>query len=542
MTVNRKHSAPSQKSELLAVALALGARSVLEWTMEEEFLVGELPAPMPLLGSAYLDAIRRGEDPLGDWYCKLFSAEERRPTGATYTPQPIVDAMLDWAASEIYPERVVDPGAGSARFLVAAGRRFPNALLVASELDPLAAILARAHLAAAGLADRSRVVVGDYRRLELPAIAGPTLYLGNPPYVRHHLIEPAWKSWLVEIARKHGHRASQLAGLHVHFFLATAEHARSGDVGILITAAEWLDVNYGRLVRELLLGVLGGKTIHVIEPTADPFPGTQATAVITGFAVGEKPTAIGLQRAASLCALGSLQTDWFVRRERLEVADRWTPLTRPAKERREGFIELGELCRVHRGQVTGANNVWIADENPFDLPEEVLFASVTKARELFAADGVLTDASQLRRVIDLPQDLSTLDAAVLSKVDSFLKHARSKGADRGFIARNRKAWWSVGLREPAPILATYMARRPPTFVRNLAAARHINIAHGLYPRQALSDVQLNALAHYLSHNVMLAEGRTYAGGLTKFEPREMERLLVPEPKLMMDLTEMGLPT
>jgi hypothetical protein len=100
----------------------------------------------------------------------------------------------------------------------------------------------------------------------------------------------------------------------------------------------------------------------------------------------------------------------------------------------------------------------------------------------------------------------------------------------------------VGLREPAPILATYMARRPPTFVRNLAAARHINIAHGLYPRQALSDVQLNALAHYLSHNVMLAEGRTYAGGLTKFEPREMERLLVPEPKLMMDLTEMGLPT
>jgi hypothetical protein len=25
------------------------------------------------------------------------------------------------------------------------------------------------------------------------------------------------------------------------------------------------------------------------------------------------------------------------------------------------------------------------------------------------------------------------------------------------------------------------------------------------------------------------DGRTYAGGLTKFEPREMERLLVPDP-------------
>jgi hypothetical protein len=30
------------------------------------------------------------------------------------------------------------------------------------------------------------------------------------------------------------------------------------------------------------------------------------------------------------------------------------------------------------------------------------------------------------------------------------------------------------------------------------------------------------------------DGRTYAGGLTKFEPREMERLLVPRPELLAD--------
>jgi hypothetical protein len=74
-----------------------------------------------------------------------------------------------------------------------------------------------------------------------------------------------------------------------------------------------------------------------------------------------------------------------------------------------------------------------------------------------------------------------------------------------------------------------MARRPPAFVRNLAGARHVNIAHGIYPREPMSVEMLDALARHLARSVDLAEGRTYAGGLTKFEPREMERLLVPDP-------------
>lgn len=526
--------ATSAAAELIGLALALGAKDVPGWTLAEERLAGQVQEPLPLFLAATRDAISHGNDPLGDAFCRLFSAEERRPKGATYTPQPIIDAMLAWTVGQLRPARVVDPGAGSARFLVAAGRRFPNAELVAVELDPLAAILARGHLAAAGLAARARVVVGDYRQVALPKIDGPTLFLGNPPYVRHHLIGPEWKAWLVETARRYGHEASQLAGLHVHFFLATAEHAKPGDVGVLITAAEWLDVNYGRLVRELLLGILGATTIQVIEPTADPFPGTQATAAITGFVIGARPESVGLRRVGALAELGALETDWFVRRERLEVADRWTPLTRAGKERREGFVELGELCRVHRGQVTGANRVWVAEENQFGLPDAVFYPSVTRARELFAARDLLDDVSQLKRVIDLPIDLDVFDTSARRRVEKFLRFAAAHGADGGYIARHRKAWWSVGLHAPAPILASYMARRPPVFVRNLADARHINIAHGLYPRERLSEPQLRSLARYLSRSVSVAEGRTYAGGLTKFEPKEMERLLVPHPEHLAD--------
>jgi hypothetical protein len=40
-------------------------------------------------------------------------------------------------------------------------------------------------------------------------------------------------------------------------------------------------------------------------------------------------------------------------------------------------------------------------------------------------------------------------------------------------------------------------------------------------------VKLSALVAWLNANTKAASGRTYAGGLTKFEPKEIERLKVP---------------
>ncbi len=519
--------------DLIAVCEALGARSVPGWSAEEEaFFASVLPRPNRRSVSEIRDRIGAGEDPLGETFCRLRPAEDRRSHGATYTPLGIVRTMFDWAQGHATPERVVDAGVGSGRFLVEAGRRFPRASLVGVELDPLAAVLARAHLAVSGLAERSLVILGDYCKAHIPHIGGKTLFIGNPPYVRHHLIQSRWKTWLVEEAMRRGLSASQLAGLHVHFFLATALKARPGDYGSFITAAEWLDVNYGSLVRQLFLADLGGQTITVIEPTAMPFPDAASTAVITNFEVGSHPKSVFLRRVTTLDELRTPEEGHVVRRERLETEHRWSHLTRPPRKGPPGYIELGELCRVHRGQVTGANKVWIAGKHSDSLPPSTLFPTVTKAKELFSAGRELVDPMILRRVIDLPVDLDGFDGPERKAIDRFLKRARALGVHEGYIASNRKAWWSVGLREPAPILATYMARRPPAFVRNRADARHINIAHGLYPREALGDAVLRNLVEYLSASTSLNDGRTYAGGLTKFEPREMERLLVPDLELL----------
>jgi adenine-specific DNA-methyltransferase len=515
---------------LLGAAVSLDAESVAGVSAPEKKLIRstKLEVPERQFLIALRSAIREGQDPLGDAFCLLRDRTERRAVGATYTPSRIVDVMVGWAADGPDPDRIIDPGAGSGRFSLRAGRQFRHAQVIAVELDPVAAILCRANLAAAGLADRATVEVNDYRAFNPKQIDGHSLYLGNPPYVRHHQIGLRWKQWLVEEARKQGLESSQLAGLHVHFFLATVRRAAAGDRGSFITSAEWLDVNYGRLVRELVLDGLGGQSIHVIEPEAEPFEDAQTTASVTCFEIGERPDSVRLRRVKSVAHLKSLSTGAPIRRERLAEARRWTPLTRTARKPPAGYIELGELARVHRGAVTGANRVWIVDPAAIDLPREVLFPAVTRAQELFGAGTTLGREAKLRSVIDLPRDLDLFDGDERKAIDRFLRRARRLDTHRGYIARHRKCWWSIGLREPAPILATYMARRRPAIVRNVAEARHVNIAHGVYPREQLSKTTIRRLAAAIRDSVTLGDGRTYAGGLVKFEPREFERLLIPD--------------
>lgn len=514
--------------ELVALCLALiegqGGLSAAERKLAEA-------AAPSALKSRDLDTIRkaisRGGDPLGEAFSLIRSAADRRAAGAVYTPAPIVRSMMNWLASQGAPARIVDPGAGSGRFILAAGEAFPQSQLVAVEMDPLAALMLRANLSAHRWTDRATVLVKDYREVKLPRCTGMTAFIGNPPYVRHHDIAEDWKAWYASNFADFGIKASALAGLHLHFFLQTRLLAKAGDVGAFITSAEWMDVNYGSALRRLLLDELGGIALHVLAPTIEAFPGTATTAAITCFRVGETVEPVRVRSVDELERLNGLSKGADIPRERLRATPRWSIIVRPSEQAAAGEIEIGELFRVHRGQVTGANDIWIAGEHARGLPDCVKLPAVTKAKDLIQAGAHLQSSEVLRRVVDLPADLDEFTKEERRRIAAFLSWAKLNGADQSYIARHRKAWWSVGLKAPAPILCTYMARRPPQFTLNACDARHINVAHGLYPRQPLDDGVMARLVTWLNKNINTGSGRTYAGGLTKFEPKEIERLRIP---------------
>lgn len=464
-------------------------------------------------------------------HLSTMSAQARRSQGITYTPWPIVEAMVSWARARGEPCRVVDPGAGSGRFALAAARAFPRAEIVAIENDPASVVALKANVEREGYSRRVRIVEDDYRAVNLPHVDGVTLFIGNPPYVRHHGIEARWKAWYAAVAERMGVPASKLAGLHLHFFLKTGELAKCGDYACFITAAEWLDVNYGSTLRRLLTGPMKCLALDIFPPAYPVFPDTLTTAVIVSFEIGAVTEGVRVGVPKGDADEISLGTGALMDTALLARSNRWSNLLTgvgdPPLDGNSTENCIGDYFRVKRGQVTGANAIWGSEEWASRLPACYLRPTVTRALELIANKPRLTDSCGLRRVIDLPADLGRVSRRDRDTVARFLDWARSKGAHEGYVASHRRAWWSVGLYDPAPILVTYMGRRKPVFVRNTCGARHLNIAHGLYPLSHMAPALLDNIVGWLNENVSRRYGRTYAGGLTKFEPREMERHPMP---------------
>lgn len=518
-------TALNSERALASVAAVIAGSTQLS-AAEQRLVRG--PRPDIVLVNIVRGFIKAGMDPLGEAFEQIRSAELRRKLGAVYTPPAIVNAMVRWAAKNGSPARVVDPGAGSGRYLAAAAARWPKAQLIACEIDPLAALIIRANAAVSGFSQRLTIHVCDYREMPLPAVQGQTLFLGNPPYVRHHDIEASWKEWFKATSKKFGFHASALAGLHAHFFLRTRELARRGDYGSFITSAEWLDVNYGSTIREMLGNGLGGASLHLLDARSMPFGNTMTTGAITCFEVGSHHNGMSVQVVGDLKSLNDLDANRIVEWGKLQAANRWSILVKDGPPRQPGMIQIGDLFRVHRGQVTGTNRVWVEGQYKGELPQQFLRSTVTKAREIMLARGCLSSTpKELRRVLFLPRELDLLGGRDRELVEHFLTWAKALGAHETFTARARKPWWSVGLKTPPAILSTYMARRAPAFVRNDLEAQYINIALGLYPKIDLSPADLDAIVQYLERNICVSAGRVYAGGLVKFEPKELESVQLP---------------
>lgn len=496
----------------------------------------------------------------------LKSGSERNKMGQYATPfslaREIVEFVRDTYFTETDKIHFLDPAVGTGAFFSAMLHAFPKMRIenaVGIELDSRIASIAKNLWTARGL----DVVEADFAQLPFPTSPMFNLHLVNPPYVRHHHLDPETKQNLQEkIKAAVGLNLNGLAGLYCYFLLIAHRWLAQDGFGVWLIPSEFMDVKYGEVVKRYLVEQVSLWHIHRFDAEALQFDDALVSSTVLIFQK-RKPEQEGEVTFSLGGTLKNPRICAHIRQRQLAQVSKWTSL--PSKSVRYAVrdvhqlnktVKIGDLFEIRRGLATGANQFFILPRDVASdkgLPEQFLRPILPSPRylnnEKIFADGDGFPLVQPSLVLlDCDLDESKIETYPLLK--AYLGWGKSQGFADRYINRHRQPWFKQENRPAAPILCSYMSRTKSgdsglRFFRNYSQATASNVYLMLYPTHEVEQAcknnadllaQLFNLLKQAKDEYLLYEGRTYGGGLNKIEPKELARVPLPDDSLLQSIT------
>jgi hypothetical protein len=392
-------------------------------------------------------------------------AGERNRTGQFATPAPLAEDILrfckEWWEERPRPVHFLEPCVGTGSFYSALLRVFPNELIERAsgyELDTGHAEAAKNLWRETGLA----VAQGDFLGQPLPR-KRYNLLVTNPPYVRHHHLDPRRKARLQGFVRERlGLRISGLAGLYCYFLLLADAWLEEGGLAAWLIPSEFMDVNYGGAVKKYLTTRVRLLHLHRFCPSDVQFDDALVSSAVVVF---EKATPDAHGVVFSLG--GTLRRPGqsvSTRHGSLRPSDKWSRYTATSSPETEGGAQdilFGDLFTIRRGLATGNNRFFIlprAEAAVRELPEEFLRPILPAPRRL--GDQVIEANPDGFPRLNL--QLALLDCRLpeaevkkhYSGLWRYLEAWKGKGIHEGYLTSRRSPWYAQEDRRPPPFLCT----------------------------------------------------------------------------------------
>lgn len=476
------------------------------------------------------------------------TAAERNRLGQFATPTTLATDVLEYARELLTPDmgvRFLDPAFGTGSFYSALLRTFPQERITSAtgyEVDAL-------YGEAAGRVWKDTplsIEIEDFTRAQppRPEVEKTNLLICNPPYVRHHHLSRQGKERLARSAeRASGVRLSGLAGLYCHFLLISHAWMSKGGLAGWLIPSEFMDVGYGKRVKEYLLNCVTLLRVHRFDPEDAQFADALVSSAVVWFRNAPPPTSHEVEFTYGGTLLRP-KTAGLISAETLRCSTKWTGF--PRESRRQIVptgAKLSDLFEIKRGMATGANEFFVlAPEAVAEhgLPSEFLRPILPSPRYL-TTDEVEGDANgepilERKRFLlacDLPEEAVRTSYPLLWR---YLQKGAEDGINERYLCRHRRPWYSQEKRPPSPLLCTYMNRRGVEngrifrFVLNRSKATAHNVYLMLYPKPSLREAlekhpdllqRVWMALNEIPPETLLGEGRVYGGGLHKIEPKEL---------------------
>jgi len=370
----------------------------------------------------------------------------------------------------------------------------------------------------------------------------------NPPYVRHHLIDNNNKAKIIAKTEKaSGIKLSGLAGLYCHFLLQSVQWMDDDAIAGWLIPSEFMDVNYGKAIKDYLLSEVELFRIHRFNPKDVQFGDALVSSAVVWFRK-KKPT----NQHVTFSYGGSLalpQEYKSVTVATLRKESKWTRFPHQAQRViNQGTPKLKDYFSVKRGIATGSNKFFILEESriiELGLPFEFFRPVLPSARFVKAVE---IESDTLGNPI-LPQRLFLLDCRLSEnevkenypQLWQYLETGKDSVAN-GYLCKSRKCWYFQEQREAPILVCTYMGRSTNErssafrFILNNSKATVTNSYLALYPNKNLTEQfdetpslkrTVWEMLNSTTAGRLLEEGRIYGGGLQKIEPKELLNIDVP---------------
>lgn len=481
----------------------------------------------------------------------LKTQEERNIMGQFSTPIVLANALLNYAA-KIFPKhsivRFLDPAFGTGSFFSALNNAFKSTRVEAAvgfEIDN--------HYGEPAKKLWANTVL-DFKLDDFTCAIPPNiekekynLIICNPPYVRHHHIngEKFRLQSKAEIAANM--KLSGLAGLYCYFLALSHQWMKKNAIAGWLIPSEFMDVNYGKAVKEYLLNEVTLLHIHRFNPSDVQFNDALVSSAIVWF----KNKKTNANYKVRFTYGGDLDNPAHVKEIDSQVlADerKWTRFPLSSKRVSNNAAKLSDYFIVKRGIATGDNGFFIlplSKINEMKLPLSQFRPILPSPRYL---DKIIINADSSGNP-EITKQLFVLDCKL--EIDeirdkypalyTYLQYGIKIGVSERYLCKHRKLWYAQENRPESIFYCTYIGRsdkkgkKPFRFILNRSKAIVANSYLILYPKSNLeaeiSDrpnkaIKLLEILNEITEKEMIDEGRVYGGGMHKLEPKELSNVPV----------------
>lgn len=481
---------------------------------------------------------------------KMYSIEYRRRQGQFATPYELAEEIVRYGINLLQEKDIsfIEPALGTGPFCSAIqsiSRLGNNRVLriVGIEKDSLIAKKAEE------LWDEVEVINDDF--LSVQPMGAFNLMICNPPYVRHHYLQSEYKkkiAWIIQADTGLG--ISGLAGLYCHFMMHSVKWLSNGAIAGWLVPSEFMDVNYGKSVKEFLLNKVHLLAIHRYDPQECKFNDALVSSCLVWF----KNEEIKEDYSVKFSFGGSLthpdRESTYLKSE-LICDSKWTkyPLTEERVEKKNSSVKLGDYFTVKRGLATGDNDFFIMTKEEIEKKgfSFSYFKPILPSPRYLPIDEIEKDDQGYPRLetqyflLDCNMEEEEIKANAPELWD-YLEGGVETTAKK-YLCKSRKKWYFQEKREVAPILCSYMGRSsknksPFRFILNHSEAIATNSYLMLYPKDELQkEISRNPdvlcsiwnILKDIENDDIESEGRVYGGGLRKIEPRELTNVKIELP-------------